>query len=762
MRDCAGELVNMLSIAVFFLLGDLAVQQLTELPGTFQLMILLLLMLVAATRRCWPVVAFCAGFCWTVLVAQSVLADRLARELEGRILTVRGVVADIPLTSKEKTRFDFIPLNPQGGLPEKIRLSWYFPEKNIKAGQIWQLSVKLKRPHGYYNPGGFDYEKWLFSRHIGATGYVKNQPPPRLIGSSANYLLRWRQFIADRLDEAIHPELTRAIVKALLIGDRSDISSTQWEVFRRTGTAHLIAISGLHIGLVSGVVYFLLLRGLLCWPGRLRSSQSIAISVALLAALIYAALAGFSLPTRRALVMLVIVMLALGWRRHVSRARIIAMAMLVILLIDPLVVLSAGFWLSFMAVIVILMALSGRIKKESFYRAAVRVHIVTAVGLTPILALFFNQFSLIAPLANLIAVAVVTLLVAPVVFCILALLFWWPAAADGLVNSLDWILQTLWRYLQWLSQLDGVVYEVGQVGMTAVVFALAGVALLLSPRGTPGRYLGAFMLLPMLYPAQTQVPPGEVRLTLLDVGQGLSLVVETQKHALLFDAGARYNESADQGKRVVLPYLHYRDIRQLDYVIVSHGDNDHIGGIFSVLNALPYSRVLSSVPEALTQFNASSCQAGQQWRWDGVLFRMLSPTSTASQDSDNNRSCVLMIKSRQFRFLLPGDIEQAAEDWLVRQYPQNLMAEVLVAPHHGSKTSSSEELLRQIDADYVLIPAGYRNRFGFPHSAVLQRYRRLGADWLITAETGAVIVRTKNRYLHIGVSRKEADHYWLD
>lgn len=751
----------MIRFALFFLLGDLAVQTLSDLPDRFQLVLILLLALFASAMRHWSVVAFCAGFGWTVIIAQSVLDDRLAQVLEGRVLTIQGVVADMPMRTDDKVRFDFTPLDGPAGMPEKIRLSWYYPKKLVKAGQLWRFTVKLKRPHGYFNPGGVDYEKWLFSRRIGATGYVKNHPEPELLGRSSNRLLHWRQMIAERMDALSHQPLTRGIVKALSIGDRSDISPAQWTVFRRTGTAHLIAISGLHIGLIAGLVYFLSLQGLLWLPHRKASPRFVAISVSLAAALLYAALAGFSLPTRRALSMLIIVMLALGWRRHVRKSYIVALAVLLILMGDPLAVLSAGFWLSFLAVIVILLTLSGRIQKEPFYRSALRVHIVVALGLLPVLALFFQQFSLLAPLANIIAVPVITLVVIPLVFAVLVVMFFWPAMAHLLITGLDVILQILWRYLQGLSRINWSVYEIHDVSMATLAFAMMGVGLFLLPRGTPVRYLGVFMLLPLFYPVDQRLPEGEARLVLLDVGQGLAMVVESRNHAMIFDAGARYNENSDKGKSVVLPYLQSRGIHKLDGVIVSHGDNDHIGGVFSVLRAMPYSRVLSSVPEKLSAFKAEFCQAGQQWRWDGVTFSLLSPPVGQTLGSENNRSCVLLIESRQFRFLLPGDIEQEAENWLIEQYGENLRVDVLIAPHHGSKTSSSDGFLQQLAPGYILIPAGYRNRFGFPHTVVLQRYQRREIDWLTTAAAGAIIMQTNKKRLIITASRIKAGRYWL-
>jgi competence protein ComEC len=752
----------MLCFVLFFLLGDMAVQIMSSLPDRSQLIVMLLLALVTAKARAWPVTAFCIGFVWTAMIAQAVLDDRLAPALEGKLLTIQGVVADIPLRNEERVRFGFTPLNDSDGLPEKIRLSWYYPKKRIKAGQIWRLPVKLKRPHGYFNPNGFDYEKWLLSRHIGATGYVRKSPEPQLLGPSSYYLLRWRQHIADWMDENIQHDLTRGIVKALSIGDRSDISPSQWMVFRRTGTAHLMAISGLHIGLIAGMVYAVLRRAMLWLPGPKDSYRVVVISLSVLAAGLYAALAGFSLPTRRALIMLVIVMLALSGRRHVKKMQIVALALMVVLLLDPLAVLSAGFWLSFLAVIVILTVVSGRIKKERFYRAALRVHVAAALGLLPILALFFQQFSMIAPLANIVAVPVITLVVVPLIFCLLLLVFCGTTLLNVLLDGLQWILQLLWHYLAGLSQWHWAVYDLNEVGIVALVLALFGIGLFLLPRGTPGRHLSAVMMLPLFFPAMSRPPNGEIRLALLDVGQGLSIVVETQRHTLLFDAGARYGEYSDKGQMVVLPYLQFRGIDRLDGIIISHGDNDHIGGVFSVLEVLPYFRVLSSVPEKLSQFGAEFCQAGQQWHWDDVSFSLLSPSTTHHLDSENNRSCVLMIETRQFTFLLPGDIEQPAENWLLKRYGQSLTADVLIAPHHGSKTSSGEAFLQQLKPDYVLIPAGYRNRFGFPHAAVLQRYQKWGIDWLTTAEAGAVIVETENNRLNITASRKTAGHYWMN
>ena len=748
--------------ALFFLLGDLAVQYLKALPDTGQLIWIGVLALFASAMRSWHILAFCLGFCWTAIYAQSILDDRLATHLNGKVVIIKGIVADIPHYQTHKVRFDFIPLVDKPGLPAKIRLNWYYPDQPLKAGQIWRLAVKLKTPHGYFNPGGFDYEKWLFSQRIGATGYVKNKVRADLLSTDRYSINAWRQYLADRIDDWVTPGLARGVIKALAIGDRSDLSPEQWKVFRRTGTAHLIAISGLHIGLIAGVVYYLIWRTLV-WIGLVSvSPQRIAIMASLSIALIYAALAGFSLPTQRALMMLCVIMLAQYWQRHIKKSQILAVALLSILLLDPLSVLSPGFWLSFLAVIVILIALSGDSQQRHYWVEAGKIHIVTALGLLPVLALFFGYFSMLAPVANLVAVPIITLLVVPLVFCAMLLMFWLPALASILFTLLAHILATLWIFLEKLSALQWSVWQTISLPIETLLLASAGVFLLILPKGVPARYLGVLMLLPVFFPRTQHIPPGEIRLTLLDVGQGLSVVVETANHSLLFDAGARFSETSDMGRNVVLPFLQHRRIKQLDTVIISHGDNDHIGGIDAVLKTLPFGSVLSSVPEKLKRYQAQPCQVGQRWQWDDVKFSLLSPPSVETLSGENNRSCVLQIKTRQFQILLPGDIERTAEHWLLMNYQDKLQADVLIAPHHGSKTSSSAPFLKALGLDYVLIPAGYMNRYGFPHKTVLQRYQAFNIDWLVTGKAGAVVVQTKGRRMEIESSRKKAGHYWLN
>ncbi|WP_214657274.1 DNA internalization-related competence protein ComEC/Rec2 [methane-oxidizing endosymbiont of Gigantopelta aegis] len=753
---------NMPWFALFFLLGDLAVQYLKALPDTGQLIWIVVLALLSSIMRSWRILAFCLGFCWTAIFAQSILDDRLDTHLNGKVVIIKGIVADIPHYQTHKVRFDFIPLVEESRLPAKIRLNWYYPDQLLKAGQVWRLAVKLKTPHGYFNPGGFDYEKWLFSQRIGATGYVKSNVQADLLSSELYSINAWRQYMADRIDGWVTQGLARGVIKALAIGDRSDLNPGQWTVFRRTGTAHLIAISGLHIGLIAGVVYYLIWRSLL-WVGLVSvSPQRIAIIASLTIALIYAALAGFSLPTQRALIMLCVIMLSLYWQRHVKKSQILAVALLSILLFDPLSVLSPGFWLSFLVVIVILIALSGDSKRRHYWAEASKVHVVTALGLLPVLALFFSGFSILAPFANLVAVPIITLLVVPLVFCAMLSMFLFPVLAGVLFTLLEHILAICWIFLEKLSAFKWSIWQTINIPVDTLILAGVGVFLLILPKGVPGRYLGVLMLLPVFFPRIQHVPPGEIRLTLLDVGQGLSVVVETMNHSLLFDAGARFSETSDMGRTVVLPYLQYRGLKQLDTVIISHGDNDHIGGIDAVLQAMPFGGVLSSVPKKLKRYKAQPCQAGQRWQWDEVSFKLLSPPSAAILNGENNRSCVLQIKTRQFQILLPGDIERAAEQWLLTYYQAELQADVLIAPHHGSKTSSSALFLKALNLDYVLIPAGYLNRYGFPHQAVLQRYQDLKIDWLTTGKAGAVVVKTNGKRMKIEASRKKAGHYWLN
>ncbi len=533
---------------------------------------------------------------------------------------------------------------------------------------------------------------------------------------------------------------TRGIIKALTIGSRDEISAEQWRILRVTGTAHLIAISGLHIGLIAGFGYFAG-RWIGCRLGSQRIAPQIVAALASISvSIIYASLAGFSLPTQRALIMVMVVMGGILSRRHVLPTRSIAVAALLIVVLDPLAVLSVGFWLSFAAVSAITYVTVGRLGFSAGWIRANRIAVVTAVGLAPLLLLFFQQVSLIAPFANIIAVPWVSLVAVPLCLLGAGLLSWFPVLGTALLDLADFSLWLIWIFLEWLSAVPYAAWSLPEPPVWAVLMAILGVGILFLPKGLPGRWLGVIAFLPLCFPNLRDPNSGTAVVTLLDVGQGLASVVQTQNHTLVFDTGARFSADFDMGSAVVTPFLRKQGINRIDRLIISHGDNDHIGGADALVREFKISSIYSSVPRQIPWDSARLCEAGQSWNWDGVTFRILSPQEILV-DNDNENSCVLQVVSaRGDSVLLTGDIEKKAESMLVDTYGERLHSTYLVVPHHGSNTSSTEPFLDAVEPIFGLVSAGYRNRYGFPRQAVSNRLERAGIKVMNTAEAGAIQV----------------------
>jgi competence protein ComEC len=495
------------------------------------------------------------------------------------------------------------------------------------------------------------------------------------------------------------------------------------------------------------------------WTGYTAwSPQKVAAFSAVLVAIFYAGLAGFSVPTQRSVVMLSVAMAAIILQRNTRPFNILSIAMFAVLVVDPLAILSAGFWLSFIAVAVIVYAVSGRLGRLAPMWGAIKINWVTSVGLSPLLLLFFQQVSLVAPLANLVAVPVISLLVVPLSLLAVIVMFILPETADKLFYLVDQVLQGLWWLLVQLAELPMASINHALPSYWALLFAVPGILWLLAPVGIPARWLSLVMFLPLVFTDAKRPETGDIHMTLLDVGQGLSAVVRTAHHLLVYDAGAKFSEQSDMGQSVLLPFLRLQGIDKVDSLIVSHGDNDHIGGAVSLIRGIDVGQVLTSVPQQLSEYAPSKCAAGQSWLWDEVSFTLLAPQQAFMSDNDN--SCVLKIQSEHGTVLLTGDIEAAAESWLVKTYGEELKADVLVAPHHGSKTSSTTEFLQTVQPDYVLIPAGYRNQFGHPHKDVLARYRQIDTKWLTSADGGAITVNTENNALVVQGMRETESRYW--
>jgi competence protein ComEC len=780
-----------LRLAAGFVAGAISVQQWPALPGAWVLLGLVLLLAAAIHWRWTVFAAFAFGLFWASGYAAWHLRDALPIATERQQALVEGTVLTIPRRMERGVRFDFgidTVLEPMGlKLPAKVRLSWYDGAAAPKAGERWRLRVSLRRPRGMLNPGGFDYEQWLFAQGIRALGYVRGTADHRRIGDAPALSIRaWRQAVYGRLAETLAGSPTAGLIEALTLGVDDDITPAQWEVLRRTGTAHLIAISGSHIGLIAGFAFFLA-RGICTRLGVLRwPPPRVAALAAFAAALLYSALADFAIPTRRAMIMIGVAMGAVAFQRNLHLPHVLALAVLAVVLHDPLTVLAPGFWLSFGAVALIAFAVSGRVERTTggrapvrndgeappdpaqalprffwrFFRTLLKINGVTALGLAPLLLLFFRQVSLVSPLANLLAVPVLGTLLIPVCLSGALLLPVVPAAGAGLLHLAEFILSGTWPVLEWLSARPLAQWTHAEPPSWTLPFALLGAVLILAPRGIPARWLGLVLLLPAAAFAPERPAPGEFRLVLLDVGQGLASVVETRHRVLVFDTGARFGPGFDMGGAVIEPYLRQRGLGRIDTLVVSHGDLDHIGGARSLLARFPVGLAYTSVPERLREFPTSACSAGQRWTWDGVSFEMLGPVEKSAKENDN--SCVLRVRGQSGSALLTADIEQAAEARLVERYGGRLRSDVLVVPHHGSKTSSTPAFLEAVSPRYALIPAGYLNRFGFPHRTVLRRYAELGAAVLNTAEAGAIIVAPGNGMegLHLSSYRREYRRYW--
>jgi competence protein ComEC len=663
-----------------------------------------------------------AGAAYTTVQGQWLQAQRLSIAAHGEEHWLRGHVEGLSEAGPLRTRFQFVT----GERPRRIRVSWYHDPPKLRPGACWRLRLKLRAPHGSLNPGGFDYEAWLWRERIGATGYVRDAE--RCTDAAAAPVARRRHAAVQRLSALLDGHPMTGPLLALSLGDRSAIDDQQWRVLRRTGTSHLLAISGLHVGLIAGVIFWGLRRLVpRLYPRSRPSALALAAIGTGLAAAGYAALAGFALPTQRALIMVLVVLAAVLWRRRSAPSQLLALAALAVLILDPFAVMAPGFWLSFGAVAWILYLLGGRLRTGR--TAWFWLQPALVLGLLPWTLFWFGEASLMAALANAVLIPAFVLLV-PAVLATVVLTLVLPAAGTPLLLGLAALFDGGWAGLALLAELPGAYLTLPAPDLPGLVLALAGAAWLLAPRGVPGRWLGVLGLLPLLLAAPTP-ESGGFRLTLLDVGQGLAAVVRTSEHALLFDAGPRYRTGFDAGEAIVVPYLRARGVRRLDRLLLSHGDIDHRGGVAAVRDAVP-------VAATLGVDQAAPCRAGESWRWDGVDFRVLHPDGPRWRGND--ASCVLAVSGPGGRALLTGDIEAAAERHLVTTRGAALGADVLVVPHHGSASSSTAAFLDAVSPIYALVPAGWRNRWGFPAPAVTERLRATGATVRVSGRTGALRV----------------------
>ncbi|MGH8807111.1 MAG: DNA internalization-related competence protein ComEC/Rec2 [Noviherbaspirillum sp.] len=792
-----------------FVVGAALLQNQAALPASYVLGLLLVsaavcvvfgrrlhrVMLRIAALTCCGLVL---GVAWAGLFAQHYLSRELPKEWEGRDITVIGTIDSLPQYFQQGVRFHFAVERAADGenaapvLPSRLALSWYsaFNRDELQAvgkvqpGERWQLTVRLRRPHGNANPHGFDYEVWLLEQNLRATGYVrsdrhavlKNRKLDDFVPGFGNAVERGRAWLRARIHAALPDKEYAGVIVALVIGDQRAVSQSDWKVFNRTGVGHLISISGLHITMIAGLfaslVFALWRRSFFTranLPLLLPAQKAAALAGAAMA-LLYVLLAGFGVPAQRTLYMLTVVAAALWLGRITSVSHVLCMALAVVVVLDPWAVLGPGFWLSFGAVAIILYASVGRAHPPSHgqrwtsaLKSAMHTQYVVTLGLVPLTMLLFGQISLVSPLANALAIPLVSFMVTPLSLIGSVL----PAPLSGWVLGFAHLLvELLARCLEWLSAFPAAVWSAPIPPWWAFLAALTGTFWLLAPPGWPARYLGLAGLLPLVLNAATRPEAGEMWVTAFDVGQGTALLIETPQHRLLYDTGPAYSSDSDGGSRVILPYLKARGIQKLDALIVSHSDNDHSGGALSILDEVEIGWMSSSLPAGHAIVARAPdhrrCEAGQEWTWGQVRFEMLHP-APVSYDSTkwkpNARSCTLKITLGGRSILLPGDIEAVQEAELVANDANRLRASVLLSPHHGSGTSSTMPFLQAVQPELALFQVGYRNRYRHPKAEVFERYGNLGIKRLRSDESGAIMLRFS---ANLDVTEYRAEHarYW--
>ncbi|MBC9251355.1 DNA internalization-related competence protein ComEC/Rec2 [Pseudomonas alcaligenes] len=716
---------------------------LPALPAVWLVWLWVLLTLPLLRWRGYPLVFFLVGLAWAVTSAQWALDDRLTPALDGQTLWLEGRVSGLPEQAGGVVRFQLEQVQARRQqLPGRLRLAWY-GGPHLQAGERWRLAVRLKRPLGLVNPQGFDYEAWLLAQRIGATGSVK-QGEQLSAGSS---LASWRDALRQRL-LAVDAHGRQGALAALVLGDDSGLSLADWRVLQATGTVHLLVISGQHVALLAAVLYGLVagLARLGLWP-RAWPWLPWACALAFAGALGYGLLAGFEVPVRRACVMIAVVLL---WRlrfRHLGVWQPLLLAWIAVLLVEPLAVLQAGFWLSFGAVAILALVFAGRLGAWPWWQVWWRAQWTLAIGLLPLFLALGLPLSASGPLANLLAVPWVSFLVVPPAL-LGTLLLPIPWLGEGLLWLAGGLLQLLFQVLAWLA-VGLPAWLPTALPLWAWLLVCLGCGLLLLPAGLAPRALGAVLLLPLFYLPASVPEPGQAEVWQLDVGQGLAVLVRTRGHVLLYDSGPRYGDF-DLGERVVLPSLRQLGVQRIDTLLLSHADSDHAGGALAVQRGLPVTQVLSGEAAALPAvLQARPCIDGAQWRWDDVVF---TTWQWQAAGEGNAASCVLKVEAAGESLLLTGDIDQAAERALL-QAGRNVRADWLQVPHHGSRSSSSAAFLDAVAPRAALLSRGANNPFGHPHPLVLQRYAARSIRLYDSVTSGAVRVR---------LGRHEAAYGWRE
>lgn len=771
-----------------FIVGfTLALAVALQLPASLHP--LLIILLIVFFLLCWRShrLLLCGLALGCLLASLSVTAYTHQRFKDpGRHdIAVTGIVESIVETSWLSSRFIFrvessnVCASPT--LSCRVRVSWYKPFPAIKPGQRWQLLLRVKAPRSASNPGSFDYAGWLFTKGIHATAYVRKSDLNRwLAGTRHAWINQFRSALIERLDGAWRPGATgvtsdaQALIKALAVGVRHDVSLPTSAVLRDTGTAHLLAISGMHVGMVAAagymvgrrllplalMVYQFLRRRLRFFPAdvsRLQSPQLLNIDhagscVALLFAGLYALMAGFTLPTQRALLMVLLFFLFRVRRRSIALGSVLLIALLPVLVVDLVSPLSAGLWLSFGAVAAICYLSQGRVQEKhngfaGRWFGIARLQLGLSLMLIPLTITLFNQCSLISPVANLFAIPLVAVLILPLILAGVASLFLSKGIGIVILQLAAQLLDWMMTVLTWLQAVPYASLTFPDLPIGALPAMMLGMLILCNPVVGSWRWLGLVFWLPVITDLGQPRTSG-FRVHVLDVGQALSVVIETSHHALVYDTGRRMGSAFSSAESTIIPFLRSLGIQRPDLVLVSHDDSDHSGGLAGMRTAYPGVEVMAPMHFDATIEPDRDCRQGLRWYWDGVELEVLHPAQGSNDRlaGDNDHSCVLRIRYGNSQVLLPGDIEVAGERELVsflstlatQGEQQGARYDLIVAPHHGSRSSSTAELLDIVRPKAVVYSVGFGNRFGFPHESVGMRYKLLGAEEYRTDRDGAL------------------------
>ena len=707
------------------------------------------------------------GFALAGLDVAHALAQELPPDWEQHDALVTGRIVELPVHEERRTRFLFrVDGDDSQAEPLRerlLRLAWYeddhavgpCPHAALASGSRWRMQVRLRAPRGLRNPGGGDSEQFALAQRIAANGYVRNPELARQLSPPAG-LDAWRDRMSTRIERGVRAPSSR-FVRALALGDTRALDDHDWEILRAAGLTHLIAISGFHVGLVAGL-FALVASGL--WRlfpalGKRLPRPPAAAVAAVIGAIGYTAMAGFALPTVRTALMIAIVAASRVVRRPQSAGASLALAVTAILLADPLSLLTAGFWLSVLGVAWLLWCLpdAGRSVLHDFASAQG----VATIGLLPLTVVLFGQASLAGPLANVLAVPWWSLVVVPLALLGTGFEALHAGAGEWAWRLSAWTFDLAWPLFQRIGSSELAMWWLPEARWFALPMALVGAFWLLLPRGVPGKPLALLLWLPLLWPQRDLPAPGGFDLTVIDVGQGLSVLVRSSDHTLLYDMGPAVHDGFDAGERAVTPALHALGVRRIDAAIISHGDNDHAGGWPAVQREFPV--VHSFAPEGGPTPALAHCIAGKQWRWDGVTFRFLHPTPDFPY-LGNEAGCVLRIEGAQHAALLTADIGEVIERGLVRRVPASLRADVVVVPHHGSNGSSDPDFIAATRARFALVSSGWGNRFGHPRPQVVDRWCAAGARVADTSREGALTVRLDGTGITLSRRRLAHSRLW--